>query len=100
MAKKKTVNSEQFVVRAARGLQRSDGGIVWRGMLWLGDQPIAAFFNAGDGGCVTWRVYANSDEAFGKFKALAAERFPELRYEQEDHLVGELWDAAFQKAAA
>lgn len=90
--------AETYIVRAARGYQRPDGGVVWSGMLYLGDCQVAAFHNDGNGGCVSWQVRAPS--LFAEFKAAAVKRYPQDRFEQEDTYVGELWDAAFAKAAA
>lgn len=81
-----------MVVRAARGRELADGGIAFSGMLWVWDMPIASFRNEGRGGCCTWDV-KNAD-AFAKFEAFAVAEFPALKFEQADHLAGQLWDAA------
>lgn len=80
-----------FVVRAARGHQKKDGGVVWSGVLWCGDVAVAEFRNEGDGGCNIWRV--RDERLFEEFKA-AAKREREENFEQEDHAVGALWDFA------
>jgi hypothetical protein len=82
------------VVRAARGHQRADGSVVWSGVLFVRDCPTANFSNDGNGGCNKWQVRAPA--LFEEFKALAVQVRPE-RFEQEDNLVGELWDAAMLK---
>lgn len=84
-----------MVVRAARGHQKPDGGIVFSGMLWVWDMPIASFHNSGDGGCHDWDV--KHPAAFEKFEAFARAEFPTLKFEQADWLVGQLWDEAFSK---
>lgn len=85
------------VVRAARGHQTHDGGIAFSGMLWIRDRPVASFSNDGNGGCNRWSIRDRA--AFEEFKALARSVRAE-RFEQEDHLVGELWDAATLRGAA
>ncbi len=90
--------SNQFVVRAARGFQRPDGGIAFSGMLYKGDNQVAEFHNDGNGGCVDWRP--RSDSLFAEFKKAAVAKFPEFKFEHADHYVGELWDAAYLKKAA
>lgn len=86
------------IVRAARGFARADGGIAFSGMLWVRDQPIASFHNDGNGGCCEWAV--RNREAFAEFEALAKTLNPSIHFEQADHVAGQLWDAAFLKAAA
>jgi len=86
-----TLTIADFAVRAARGHQNKDGGIVWSGVLWLGDVPVANFRNDGDGGCNVWTV--RDARLFEEFKA-AAKREREENFEQEDHAVGALWDFA------
>lgn len=90
-----TLTLAQCVARAVDGRQRKDGGIAWRGVLWVRDEPIANFRNDGEGGCVEWTI--RNREAFEEFKALAVREFPQHRFEQADHLVGTLWDAAILK---
>lgn len=87
-----------YVVRAARGHQRPDGGVVWSGMLYRGDDQVAAFHNDGNGGCVSWQP--RNAALLAEFKAAAVKRFPQDRFEQEDIYVGELWDAAALRGAA
>lgn len=84
-----------MVVRAARGHERPDGGIVWSGMLWVRDMPIASFRNDGRGGCCSWDVKDRA--AFAEFEAFAVAEFPDKNFEQADWLVGQLWDEAFTK---
>lgn len=84
-----------LVVRAARGHQRPDGGVVWSGMLYRGDTQVAAFHNEGHGGCCTYTI---RDRAlFKECEELAKREFPEHSFEQLDDLVGALWDAAVRE---
>lgn len=88
----------QWIVRAARGHEKSDGMVAWSGVLWHGDIPVADFDNDGRGGCCTWNV--RDAALFADFKALADKEHPEIRYEREDWLAGKLWDAAVMRTGA
>lgn len=87
-----------FVVRAARGHQRPDGGVVFSGMIYRGDDQVASFHNDGNGGCNSYQI--RNVELFAAFKAAAVAQFADANFEQEDLLAGQLWDVAFLKAAA
>lgn len=96
MAKK--TKAVPFIVRAARGSMRLDGGVMFSGMLYKGDDQVAEFHNDGNGGCVDWRP--RNAALLEEFKAAALEKFPSLQFEHADHYVGELWDAAILRTAA
>lgn len=94
-APERALTLSDFVVRAARGYERPDGGIVWSGMLFVRDVPVASFHNDGNGGCCTWN--ARQPMLLDEATAFAKKQFPDLQFEQLDHLVGQLWDAAMSK---
>jgi hypothetical protein len=92
------VAAPAFVVRAARGYQRPDGGVVFSGMIYRGDEQVTSFHNEGNGGCNSYQI--RNFELFAEFKAAAVAEFPASKFEQEDLLAGQLWDAAYLKGAA
>lgn len=96
--KAKTSPAPEFVVRAARGYQRPDGGVVFSGMIYLGDDQVASFHNDGHGGCNSYQI--RNFNLFVQFKAAAIAAFPTNQFEQEDLLAGQLWDTAYLKGAA
>ncbi len=100
-SKRKTVDAAltlaDCIVRAARGHQRTDGGVAWSGMLFIRDCPAASFSNDGNGGCCNWQVRA--PQLFREFEALAKATTP-VAFEHADHLVGSLWDVAYSKPSA
>lgn len=85
-------------VTAARGHANKTGGIVWSGLLWIKDTPVAEFRNGGEGGCVDWKI--RDQQLFEQFEELAKAIRPWLKFEQADNVVGELWDAAYTKRSA
>lgn len=89
------VTRADCIVRAANGYQRPDGGVVFSGVLFIHDVPAANFHNDGNGGCNAWTIRA--PQLFEQFKALAVSLHPAVRFEQEDLLVGALWDEAFMR---
>ncbi len=90
------------VVRAARGHMLPNGGVAFSGVLWLRDIPVANFHNHGDGGCNTYalREAPYCAAAFQEFKTLAASIDRESGFEQEDHVIGRLWDVAYTRGVA
>ncbi len=91
----------ECIVRAARGHERTDGGIAFSGVLWIRDIPVAEFNNDGNGGCTTFRIRDNdyARSSFEEFKTLARRLHPNDSFEQECIAVGDLWDVAFMRGA-
>lgn len=89
----------QFVVRAADGFEIAPGQIAWRGRLWFGDVPVAAFSNDGNGGCCTWVVCPGQQDVMDVFTAQAKKDHPGM-LEAADWAVGLLWDTAMRKRVA
>lgn len=88
-----TIND--FIVCAARGVMLKNGGVKFSGRLFVRDCPVAFFSNEGNGGCNSWTVSAPT--LFGDAEEFAKRHLPDLKFEQLDHLVGELWDAAIMR---
>lgn len=98
MTRGQALTLAECVVRAARGYERPDGGVVWSGVLWIRETPAANFHNDGNGGCNHWDVRDHA--LFNAFKALADKEHPEVQFERADWLVGRLWDAAVMRENA
>jgi len=86
------------IVRAARGRATRDG-IAFSGLLWIRDQPVAEFRNDGKGGCNHYILRPGMFDTFVEFKQMCIDLHPDISFEQEDHVVGELWDVAYLRGA-